>query len=127
MNKLKTEGFSEGIEHRKIYRPWGYYTSIEDGDRWQVKLISVKSGGKLSLQKHHHRAEHWVIVSGTAKVEIDGKEMILCENQSNYTSGKLHRLSNPGNIPLSLIEIQSGSYLGEDDIERFEDNYGRVL
>ena len=128
VNKLKTEGFSEGIEHRKIYRPWGYYTSIEDGDRWQVKLISVKSGGKLSLQKHHHRAEHWVIVSGTAKVEIDGKEMILCENQSTFIPlGKLHRLSNPGKIPLSLIEIQSGSYLGEDDIERFEDNYGRVL
>ncbi len=128
VNKLKNEGISEGIEHRKIYRPWGYYTSIVEDNRWQVKLISVKSGGKLSLQKHHHRAEHWVIVSGTAKVEIEDKEMILFENQSTFIPlGKIHRLSNPGKIPLSLIEIQSGSYLGEDDIERFEDNYGRVL
>lgn len=123
---LKLSGFSEGQIHQKVHRPWGSYTSIENEDRWQVKLIKVKPGASLSLQMHHHRSEHWVIVSGTAKIEVDGNALVLCENQSTYIPiGSKHRLSNPGKIELSLIEIQSGSYLGEDDIERFEDNYGR--
>ncbi len=123
---LKDKGFSESESHSKIYRPWGSYTSIVKDSRWQVKLIKVKPGERLSLQMHHHRAEHWVIVKGTAKIEIDSKEFILFENQSTYIPlGSKHRLSNPGKIPLSLIEIQSGTYLGEDDIERFDDNYGR--
>ena len=110
-----------------LYRPWGYYESVVDDLRWQVKLINVKPGEKLSLQLHHHRSEHWVVVDGTAKVEIGSKDTILHENESCYIPlGEKHRLSNPGKIPLKLIEIQSGSYLGEDDIERFEDNYGRI-
>tara|TARA_B100000886_G_scaffold266317_1_gene190654 strand:- start:2391 stop:3836 length:1446 start_codon:yes stop_codon:yes gene_type:complete len=127
VNELKAKKFSEGQNHKKVFRPWGYYESIIDDKRWQVKLINVKSGEKLSLQLHHHRSEHWVVVNGTAKVEIDNKEFILHENQSSYIPiGSKHRLSNPGQIPLKLIEIQSGSYLGEDDIQRFDDNYGRV-
>tara|TARA_B100000886_G_scaffold335824_1_gene293548 strand:- start:51833 stop:53272 length:1440 start_codon:yes stop_codon:yes gene_type:complete len=124
---LKKEKISQGIEHLKIYRPWGNYESIVKSDRWQVKLLNVKPGEKLSLQKHNHRSEHWIIVSGTAKVEIDEKETLLTENQSAYIPlGSKHRLSNPGTIDLKIIEIQSGSYLGEDDIERFDDSYGRV-
>ena len=127
VNSLKEKGLPEGKEHKKIYRPWGFYESIAEDDRWQVKLINVKPGQKLSLQMHHHRSEHWIVVKGTAKVEIDGKEIIIHENQSSYIPlGSKHRLSNPGKIPLKLIEVQSGSYLGEDDIERFEDNYGRI-
>ena len=116
----------EGNTHAKIYRPWGYYLSLVEANRWQVKLILVKPSQKLSLQMHHHRSEHWVVVSGTAKVEVDGKVEVLSENQSVYIPlGSKHRLSNPGKIPLKLIEVQSGSYVGEDDILRFEDKYGR--
>ena len=126
VNLLKQKEIPEGQEHKKIYRPWGFYESIADDIRWQVKLITVKPGAKLSLQKHHHRSEHWIVVSGTAKVEINSEETTLYENQSSYIPlGSKHRLSNPGKIPLTIIEVQSGSYLGEDDIQRFEDNYGR--
>jgi len=127
VNSLKERGIREGQEHKKIYRPWGSYESIVEEARWQVKIINVKPGEKLSLQMHHHRSEHWIVVSGTAQVEIDEKEITLHENQSSYIPiGSKHRLSNPGKIPLKLIEVQSGSYLGEDDIHRFEDNYGRI-
>ncbi len=127
VGQLKSKKISAGVQHKKIYRPWGFYESIVEEKRWQVKLINVKPGEKLSLQKHHHRSEHWVVVSGTAKVEIEDKEITLYENQSSYIPlGSKHRLSNPGKIPLILIEVQSGSYLGEDDIERFKDNYGRL-
>ena len=127
VEELKTRGISEGQEHKKIYRPWGNYLSVSEGVGWQVKLINVKAGAELSLQMHHHRSEHWVVVKGTAKVEINSKISILSVNQSTYIPlGAKHRLSNPGKIPLLLIEIQSGSYLGEDDIVRFEDNYGRL-
>ncbi len=126
VNKLKKNNIPEGQRHKKIYRPWGNYTSIVEDERWQVKLIYVKPGEKLSQQMHHHRSEHWVVVSGTAKIEIDSKEEILSENQSTYIPlGSTHRLTNPGKIPLLLVEVQSGSYLGEDDIKRFHDNYGR--
>ena len=113
--------------HRKVYRPWGAYDSIDNGDRFQVKRITVKPGARLSLQKHHHRAEHWVVVKGTALVTIGEKERLLTENQSTYIPiGEIHRLENPGKFDLELIEIQSGGYLGEDDIIRLEDTYGRV-
>ena len=124
---LKSNNYSESIEHKKIYRPWGNYTKINEGDRWKVKKIFVKPGEKLSLQLHHHRAEHWIVVNGTAAVEVDDKKLILYENQSTYIPlGSKHRLSNLGKIPLILIEVQSGTYLGEDDIKRFEDSYGRL-
>ncbi len=127
VNKLKENGITEGYEHKKIYRPWGHYISVLEELRWKVKVIIVKPGQTLSLQMHHHRSEHWVVVKGTAKVEIDEKKIILHENQSSYIPlGSKHRLSNPGKIPLKLIEVQSGSYVGEDDIKRFEDNYGRI-
>ena len=127
MTKLKKEGIKEGQENRTIFRPWGHYTSIVEDKRWQVKLISVKPGEKLSQQMHHHRSEHWIVVNGTAMVEVNERSEILSENQSIYIPlGSVHRLSNPGKIPLSLIEVQSGSYLGEDDITRFKDNYGRI-
>ena len=127
VNELKQNNISEGIEHKKIYRPWGDYLSLINEKRWQVKLIKVKPGGKLSLQKHHHRSENWIVVKGKAKVEIDGKERVLHENQSAYLPlGCKHRLSNPGKIDLKIIEVQTGSYLGEDDIVRFEDSYGRI-
>lgn len=126
VSELKTCGRTEFEDHRQIYRPWGNYDSIDHGDRYQVKHITVKPGEKLSVQMHHHRAEHWVIVSGTAKVTIGDQEMLLYENQSSYIPlGVVHALENPGKIPLELIEIQSGPYLGEDDIVRFEDRYGR--
>ncbi len=112
--------------HRKVHRPWGWYDSIDHGPRFQVKRIMVKPGARLSLQKHHHRAEHWIVVSGTAEVTCGDKQLLLTENQSTYIPlGEVHRLSNPGKVPLEIIEVQSGSYLGEDDIVRFEDTYGR--
>ena len=126
VKKLKDNNILEGQNHKKIYRPWGYYESLADDHRWQVKLISVKPEEKLSLQMHHHRSEHWIIVKGTAKVEIEKEIEILSENQSIYIPlGSKHRLTNPGKIPLVLIEVQSGSYVGEDDIVRFKDKYGR--
>ena len=126
VKQLEMDGSSEGKAHRKIYRPWGHYTSIVEDHRWQVKRISVKPGASLSLQMHHHRAEHWVVVRGTALIERDGEEKLLGENQSTYIPlGCRHRLSNPGKIPVELIEVQSGEYLGEDDIVRFDDRYGR--
>ena len=107
-------------------RPWGTYCIIDEGERYKVKNIVVKVGQSLSLQKHFHRAEHWVVVEGTALVEVEGETSIINENQSTYIPlGSKHRLSNPGKIPLKIVEVQSGAYLGEDDIERYEDNYGR--
>jgi mannose-1-phosphate guanylyltransferase/mannose-6-phosphate isomerase len=127
VESLKAQGRSEVSQHRHVYRPWGVYDSIDSGERYQVKRITVKPGAKLSVQMHHHRAEHWIVVSGTAKVTNGDKEIILTENQSTYIPvGVVHALENPGVIPLELIEVQSGSYLGEDDIVRFEDRYGRV-
>ncbi len=127
VNHLKKNNMPEGITHSKVYRPWGHYLSVVEANRWQLKLITVKPEAKLSLQMHHHRSEHWVVVSGTAKVEVDSTLKILSENQSIYIPlGSKHRLSNPGKIPLTLIEVQSGSYVGEDDIVRFEDFYGRT-
>ena len=124
---LKFNGIVEGQEHKKIYRPWGSYESIVGDSRWKVKLITVNPGEKLSLQMHNHRSEHWVVVNGTANIEINSEKITLYENQSAYIPlGSKHRLSNPGKIPLNLIEVQSGSYLGEDDIVRFEDSYGRI-
>jgi len=108
-------------------RPWGWYDVIDQGNRYKVKSIEVNPNASLSLQKHLHRAEHWVVVEGTAQVEVDGKITIIKENESTYIPlGSKHRLSNPGKIPLRIIEVQSGSYLEEDDIERFDDDYGRV-
>ncbi|NBF03348.1 mannose-1-phosphate guanylyltransferase/mannose-6-phosphate isomerase [Pseudomonas sp. Fl5BN2] len=126
VDTLKSEGRGESIDHREVYRPWGVYDSIDNGSRYQVKRITVKPGAKLSLQMHHHRAEHWIVVSGTAKVTNGEKTYLVTENQSTYIPiGQIHTLENPGVIPLELIEVQSGSYLGEDDIVRFEDVYGR--
>ena len=126
VQELERSGSSEGRAHRRIYRPWGHYDSVVDGRRWQVKRLQVKPGAALSLQMHHHRAEHWVVVSGTALVEKNGVEELVGENQSTYIPlGSQHRLTNPGKIPVELIEVQSGPYLGEDDIVRFEDAYGR--
>lgn len=123
---LKATDRNEAFWHRKVYRPWGAYDSIDNGARFQVKRITVKPGGTLSLQMHHHRAEHWVVVSGTAEVTRGDEVLLLTENQSTYIPlGVTHRLRNPGKLPLELIEVQSGSYLGEDDIVRFEDTYGR--
>ena len=111
----------------KETRPWGWYDVIDESDRYKVKSIEVNPGHKLSLQRHHHRSEHWVVVSGTALTECDGKEKLLTENESTYIPvGSVHRLSNPGKIPLRIIEVQSGSYVGEDDIVRLEDIYGRL-
>lgn len=127
VNILKRQNRSEYLHHRHVYRPWGVYDSIDNGGRYQVKRITVKPGAKLSVQMHHHRAEHWIVVSGTAKVTIGEKTVMLTENQSTYIPiGEVHALENPGMIPLELIEVQSGSYLGEDDIVRFEDRYGRT-
>ena len=124
---MKLNGIDEATNHKKGYRPWGNYLSIAKDKSWQVKIIEVNPGASLSLQKHHHRSEHWVVVGGTAKVEVDEKVEILSENQSVYIPlGSKHRLINPGKIPLTLIEVQSGSYVGEDDIVRFEDFYGRT-
>ena len=126
VQQLKAAGRSEHHIHREVYRPWGKYDAIDNGERYQVKRITVKPGEKLSIQMHHHRAEHWIVVSGTANVTVDGKDTLLTENQSIYIPlGAVHALENPGKIPLELIEVQSGSYLGEDDIVRFADRYGR--
>ena len=127
VDALKKQTRSESTFHRKVYRPWGNYDSIGSGERYQVKCIEVKPGASLSLQMHHHRAEHWVVVSGTAIVQRGEEEHLLSENQSIYIPlGETHRLTNPGKINLQLIEVQSGSYLGEDDIVRFEDVFGRA-
>jgi mannose-1-phosphate guanylyltransferase/mannose-6-phosphate isomerase len=126
IRQLKAEGRSEFKIHRQVFRPWGNYDSIDTGERFQVKRITVLPGQKLSLQKHHHRAEHWIVVKGTAVITNGDKQIMLTENQSTYIPlGTLHQLENPGVIPLELIEVQSGTYLGEDDIVRFEDIYGR--
>ncbi len=125
--RLKAAGRSEAASHPRVYRPWGWYETISLADRYQVKRIMVKPGEKLSLQMHHHRAEHWVVVTGTARVTNGEKVFLLGEDQSTYIPlGHSHRLENPGKVPLELIEVQSGSYLGEDDIVRFEDVYGRT-
>ncbi|MFD2165567.1 mannose-1-phosphate guanylyltransferase/mannose-6-phosphate isomerase [Thalassotalea euphylliae] len=127
VNQLKKDKRSEVEHHRQVYRPWGSYDSIDMGERFQVKRIVVKSGAKLSVQMHHHRAEHWIVVSGTAKVTINDDTFLMTENESTYIPiGAVHALENPGKLPLEMIEVQSGSYLGEDDIVRFEDRYGRV-
>lgn len=124
--QLKQLKRSEAELHRKVYRPWGHYDSVDSGERYQTKRIVVKPGARLSLQKHHHRAEHWVVVKGTALVTKDDETILLSENQSTYIPlGTVHCLENPGIIPLEMVEVQSGSYLGEDDIVRFEDSYGR--
>ena len=124
LDKSKRE---EHLSHKRVYRPWGYYESIDSGDRYQVKRIMVKPGAALSLQMHHHRAEHWVVVSGTARVTCGDKIVLLAENESTYIPiGTKHRLENPGKMPLFLVEVQSGGYLGEDDIVRFEDVYKRI-
>ena len=128
VSQLDARKTPEAVSHRKVARPWGWYDSIEAGERFQVKRISVKPGASLSLQKHHHRAEHWVVVKGTAEVTRGSEIFLLTENQSAYIPlGEVHRLHNPGKTALELIEIQSGSYLGEDDIVRYDDNYGRVV
>ena len=125
LQKTKRE---EHTLHRKIYRPWGWYDTIDEGVRFKVKRIQVKPKASLSLQKHHHRAEHWIVVTGTAEITNGDKVLTLTENQSTYIPlGEVHRLANPGAIPLEIIEVQSGSYLGEDDIVRFEDQYGRKI
>ena len=127
VEQLKNGSRTEHINHREVYRPWGVYDSVDNGHRYQVKRITVKPGAKLSVQMHHHRAEHWIVVSGTARVTNGDKTYLVCENESTYIPiGQIHALENPGVIPLELIEVQSGSYLGEDDIVRFEDKYGRT-
>ncbi len=123
---LKKAGRSESAWHREVYRPWGSYDSVDDGDRFQVKRLSLKPGGMLSLQMHHHRAEHWIVVQGTARVTCGEKTFLLSENESTFVPiGATHRIENPGKVPLHIIEVRSGTYLGEDDIVRYEDNYGR--
>lgn len=127
VDQLKKLKRNEADVHRKVYRPWGHYHSVDDGERHQTKRIVVKPGAKLSVQKHHHRAEHWVIVKGTALVTKGGEQILLTENESTFIPlGIVHCLENPGVIPLEIVEVQSGSYLGEDDIVRFNDQYGRV-
>ena len=124
--QLNSSGRREGTFHTRVHRPWGWFEGLSLGDRFQVKCIMVKPGGQLSLQSHYHRSEHWVVVKGTAEVTKGEKTMLLSENESTYIAiGEKHRLANPGKIPAYLIEVQSGAYLGEDDIERFEDVYGR--
>jgi mannose-1-phosphate guanylyltransferase/mannose-6-phosphate isomerase len=126
VNHLSQQAREEHALHRKVCRPWGWYDSLDEGERFKVKRIQVKPGASLSLQKHHHRAEHWIVVKGTAEVTCGNQTITLTENQSTYIPlGETHRLANPGTIPLEIIEVQSGSYLGEDDIVRFEDHYGR--
>ncbi len=126
VDRLKMEGRREPLEHRRVYRPWGYYQTIDLGARYQVKRISVRPGAALSLQKHHHRSEHWVVVQGAAEVTVDANKRLVHENESIYLPiGCVHRLVNPGKIDLELIEVQTGSYLGEDDIVRLEDRYNR--
>ena len=125
-DQLKSADREELNNHRKVFRPWGYYDSIDMGDRFQVKRIVVYPGEKLSVQMHNHRAEHWIVVNGTASVTRGEDVFLVSENESTYIPiGTVHALENPGTIPLEMIEVQSGSYLGEDDIVRFEDRYGR--
>jgi mannose-1-phosphate guanylyltransferase / mannose-6-phosphate isomerase len=127
VNQLGEQKRTEQNLHRKVHRPWGWYDSIDSGPRFQVKRIMVNPGATLSLQMHHHRAEHWIVVTGTAQVTCGDQKIMLTENQSTYIPlGQTHRLANPGKVPLEIIEVQSGSYLGEDDIVRFEDTYGRA-
>jgi mannose-1-phosphate guanylyltransferase/mannose-6-phosphate isomerase len=127
VKELEAQKRPQVEEHQQVFRPWGSYQSLDMGTRFQVKRIVVKPGGRLSLQKHFHRAEHWIVVSGTALVTVGDQERILRENESTYIPlGAVHRLENPGKIPLELIEVQSGSYLGEDDIVRLDDVYNRV-
>jgi mannose-1-phosphate guanylyltransferase/mannose-6-phosphate isomerase len=124
--RLKAAGRSEVRDHREVLRPWGSYDSTDAGERFQVKRLTVKPGAKLSLQMHHHRAEHWIVVSGTARITCGERVFLLSENESTYIPvGARHRIENPGLVPLHVIEVQSGAYLGEDDIVRFEDSYGR--
>jgi mannose-1-phosphate guanylyltransferase/mannose-6-phosphate isomerase len=124
--KLKQAGRPEPSIHREVFRPWGSYDSVDGGTRFQVKRLTVKPGAQLSLQMHHHRAEHWIVVSGTARITCDDRVFLLSENESTYIPvGAKHRIENPGKVPLHIIEVQSGSYLGEDDIVRYEDTYGR--
>ena len=124
--QLDADHIVQAVQHRKVARPWGSYDSVDMGDRHQVKRITVRPGAKLSLQMHHHRAEHWIVVKGTALVTKGDEDMFLIENQSTYIpSGVRHSLTNPGKTDLELIEVQSGSYLGEDDVVRFENSYGR--
>ena len=126
VERLKSEGRDEVITHVRVNRPWGSFETVDRSERFLVKRIIVKPGSALSLQKHYHRAEHWIVVKGTARITVGDEEVILLEDQSTYIPlGTKHRLENPGKIPLELIEVQTGSYLGEDDIERFDDNYGR--
>jgi mannose-1-phosphate guanylyltransferase/mannose-6-phosphate isomerase len=124
--RIKAGGRSEHLLHREVYRPWGSYDSIDFGERFQVKRLMIKPGAQLSLQLHHHRAEHWIVVAGTARITCGDREFLLQENESTFIPlGVKHRIENPGKIPLHIIEVQSGTYLGEDDIVRFEDRYGR--
>ena len=124
--KLNKKGLIEGKKHKKVYRPWGSYLSVDNASLWKIKKIEVNPGASLSLQMHFHRSEHWIVINGTAKVEIDNIVKIIAPNESAYIPlGVKHRLLNPTKFKLTLIEIQSGSYLGEDDIKRFEDKYGR--
>jgi mannose-1-phosphate guanylyltransferase/mannose-6-phosphate isomerase len=126
VNKLRDAGRPETELHRKAFRPWGNYDCLDNGQRFQVKRIMVNSGQCTSMQKHFHRAEHWIVVSGTAEVTCGDSTFILTENESTFIPlGEQHRLRNPGTVPLELIEVQSGTYLGEDDIERIDDEYGR--
>ena len=126
VNRLRELGRTEPGLHREVFRPWGSYDSVDAGDRFQVKRLSVKPGASMSLQMHHHRAEHWIVVSGTARITRGEDVFLLSENESTYIPiGATHRIENPGKVPLHMIEVQSGSYLGEDDIFRFEDVYGR--
>jgi mannose-1-phosphate guanylyltransferase/mannose-6-phosphate isomerase len=128
VSRLRAEGRSLADTHRKVHRPWGWYDSIDFGERFQVKRIVVKPGAALSLQMHHHRAEHWIVVRGTAEVTNGDRTLLLGENESTFIPlGHVHRLANPGKVPLEIIEVQSGSYLGEDDIVRFDDTYGRAV
>ena len=126
VDTLSKEGYEESVLHKKIFRPWGSYTSLIESEGWLVKKIEVNPGSKLSLQMHNHRAEHWIVVSGTAEIEIDKNKFTLNKNESTFIPLKSkHRLTNPSKSPLILIEIQSGEYIGEDDIVRFKDEYGR--
>ena len=127
VNTLAQQKREEQILHRKVHRPWGWYDSIDEGGRFKVKRIQVKPSASLSLKKHHHHAEHWIVVTGTAEITNGEKILTLAENQSTYIPfGEVHRLANRGSIPLEIIEVQSGGYLSEDDIIRFEDTYGRT-
>ena len=128
VNALQQQQRAEHTLHRKVHRPWGWYDNIEEGGRFKVKRIQVKPKASLSLQKHYHRAEHWVVVQGTAEITCGDQTLLLTENQSTYIPlGEVHRLANPGTIPLEIIEVQSGTYLGEDDIVRLQDIYARLM